>query len=64
MEEAKEDMRPFAKKQKQTRFQNKKGNMVMIPIKKCQFRQLSDKSYIPPDGYQFTPLWTRRLILY
>ena len=50
MEEAKEDKRPFAKKQKQTRFQNKKGNMVMITIKKCQFRQLSDKSYIPPDG--------------
>ena len=33
----------FANKQEQTRFQKKKGNMIMVTIEKCEFEQLNDK---------------------
>ena len=52
---AKEGSRRFPKKQKQTRFQNKIGNMVMVIIEKCEFRQLNDKRYILPDNISFLP---------
>ena len=44
MEEAEEGSRRFAKKkkQKQIRFQNTKGNMVMVTLEKCEFGQLND----------------------
>ena len=38
------------KKIKQNRFQNKKGDMVMVTVGKCEFGQLSDKRYVHPDG--------------
>ena len=55
LEEAKEGSKRFAKKQKQTCFQNKKGNMVMMTIDKCKFGQLNDKRYILPDGMSSLP---------
>ena len=55
MDEAEEGTRRFAKKQKQTWFQNKKGNMVMIMIKKSEFGQLNDKRFILPDGINSLP---------
>ena len=38
IEDARKGTNRFAKKQKQTRFLNKKGNMVIVTIKKCEFR--------------------------
>ena len=55
VEEAEEDSRRFAKKKKQIRFQNTKGNMVMVTIEKCEFGQLNDKQYILPDGISSLP---------
>ena len=55
IKEAKEGSRKFAKKQKQTHFQNKEGNMVMVTIEKCEFGQLNDKRYILPDGISSLP---------
>ena len=55
IKEAKEGTRRFAKKQKQTHFQNKKGNMVMVTIEKCEFGQLNDKRYILADGISYLP---------
>ena len=49
LEEVKEGSKRFAKQQKQTRFQRKKGNMVMVAINKCKFGQLNDKNYILPN---------------
>ena len=49
MEEAEEGTRRFSKKQKQTQFQNKKGNMVMVTIYKSEFGQLDNKRYILPQ---------------
>ena len=50
MEEVEEGSRRFAKKQKHTRFQNTKGNMVMVTIENFKFGQLSNKRYVLPDG--------------
>ena len=61
IKEAKEGTRRFAKKQKQTRFQNKKGNMVMVTIEKCEFGQLNDKRYILADGISFLPYGHKNL---
>ena len=55
IKEAKKGSREFVKKQKQTRFQNKKGNMGMVTIEKCEFRQLNDKKYILPNGISSLP---------
>ena len=55
MEEAEEGSRRFAEKQKQTCFQNTKGNMVMVTIEKCDFGQLNEKQYILPDGISSLP---------
>lgn len=38
IEDAREGTNRFAKKQKQTGFLNKKENMVIVTIKKCEFR--------------------------
>ena len=35
--EAREGVNKFSKKQKQTRFQNKKGNMIMVTVEKVEF---------------------------
>ena len=50
IDEAHDSTKRSAKKQKQTRFQSKKGNMVMVTIKKFEFAQLNDKRYILSDG--------------
>ena len=50
IEEAQDGTKSFAKIQRQTRFQNKKGNMIMVTIKKLEFAQLNDKRCILPDG--------------
>ena len=55
LEEAEEVTKRFSKKQKQTRFQNKKGNMVMVTIDKSKFEQLNDKRYTLPDGINSLP---------
>ena len=39
-EDAREGTNRFAKKQKQTRFKNHKGNMIMESIEKCELGQL------------------------
>ena len=49
LEEANEGSKRFAKQQKGNRSQNKKGNMVMVAINKCEFGQLNDKNYILPN---------------
>ena len=41
--EARNGNKHFAKKQKQTRFQNKIGNMIRVTIEKFEFTQLNDK---------------------
>ena len=55
IKEAKEGSRKFTKKQKQTRIQNKKGNMTMVTIDKCEFGQLNYKRYILPGGISSLP---------
>ena len=45
----------FSKKQKQTRFENKKGNMIMVTVKKAEFGQLNDKRYVLPDSISSLP---------
>ena len=54
-DEARDGTKRFTKKQKQTRFQNKQGNMVMVTIEKFEFAQLNDKRYILPDGISSLP---------
>ena len=49
IEEAQDGTKSFAKIQRQTRFQNKKGNMIMVTIKKLEFAQSNDKRCILPD---------------
>ena len=51
----------FAKKQKQTRFQNKKGNIIMVTIEKFEFSQLNNKQYILPDGVSSPPYGHKHL---
>ena len=42
-------------KQKQTRFENKKGNMIMVTVEKAEFGQLNDKRYVMTDGISSLP---------
>ena len=44
IDEVREGSNRFSKKQKQTRFENKKGNMIMITVEKAEFGQL--KRYV------------------
>ena len=53
--EAREGTNRFSKKQKQTRFENKKGNMIMVTVEKAEFGQLNDKRYVLPDGISSLP---------
>ena len=53
--EARESTNRFSKKQKQTRFENKKGNMIMVTVEKAKFGQLNDKRYVLPDGISSLP---------
>ena len=53
--EAREGTYRFSKKQKQTRFKNKKGNMIMVTGEKAEFGQLNDKRYVLPDGISSLP---------
>ena len=55
IKEVKEGTGRFAKERKQTRFQNTKGNMVIVSIEKCRFGQLNDQRCILPDGISFLP---------
>ena len=50
IDEAHNSTKPFAKKQKQTRFQNKKGKIITVTIEKFKLAQLNDKKYTLPDG--------------
>ena len=43
IDKARDGTKRFAKKQKQTRFQNKNGNMNMVTIEKFECAQLNDK---------------------
>ena len=61
-EEAREGINRFANEQKQTRFQNKKGNMIMVTIEKCEFGQLNDKRYILCDGISSIPYGHKDLV--
>ena len=58
-EDAREGTNRFSKKQKQTRIQKKKGNMIMVTIEKRKFGQLSNKRHILCDG--ISPLLYRHL---
>ena len=53
--EARESTNRFSKKQKQTRFENKKGNMIMVTLEKVEFGQLNDKRYVLPGGTSSLP---------
>ena len=53
--EAREGTNRFSKKQKQTRIENKKGNMIMVTVEKAEFGQLNDKRYVLPDGISSLP---------
>ena len=55
IDEARESANRFARKNKQTRFQNKKGNMYMVTIEKSEFGQLNDKRYLSCDGISSLP---------
>ena len=55
LKDAEEGKTKFAKKQKQTRFQNNKGNMVMATAEKSELGQLNYKRYILPDGISSLP---------
>ena len=46
IEDAHEGTNRFANKQKQTIFQNKKGDMIMVTSEKYEFGHLNDKRYI------------------
>ena len=62
IEDAHEGTNRFTNKQKQTRFQNKKGNMIMVTIEKCEFGQLNDKQYILCDGISSIPYGHKDLV--
>ena len=53
--EASEGTNRFSRKQKQTGFENKKGNMIMVRVEKAEFGQLNDKRYVLPDGISSAP---------
>ena len=55
LKDAEEETNRFAKKQKQTRFQNNKVNMVMVTTEESEFGQLNYKRYILPDGVSSFP---------
>ena len=55
LKDAEEGKTKFAKKQKQARFQNNKGNMVMATAEKSELGQLNYKRYILPDGISSLP---------
>ena len=61
IDEAHDGTKRSSKKQKQTRFQSKKGNMVMVTIKKLEFAQLNDKQYILSDGISLLPYGHKHL---
>ena len=61
LEEAKEGSKRFAKKQKLTLFQTKRGNTAMVPIDKCKFSQLNNKRCILTDGIISFPYGHRNL---
>ena len=50
LEDTREGTNRFALKSKQTRFQNKRGNMSIVTIEMCEYGQLNDKRYILPDS--------------
>ena len=52
---AREGTNRFSKKQKQTRFENKKRNMIMVTVEKAEFGQLNGKRYVLPDGISSLP---------
>ena len=62
IEQARGGTNRFANKQKQTIFQNKKGNMIMVTIEKCKFGQLNDRRYILFDGISSIPYEHKDLI--
>ena len=62
IEDAREGTNRFANKQKQTRFQNNKGNMIMVTIEKIEFGQLNDKRYALCDGISSLPYRHKDLI--
>ena len=47
---------------KQTRFQNKKGNIIMVTIEKSEFGQLNDKRSVLCDGISSLPYRHKDLI--
>ena len=61
LEEAKEGSKRFAKKQKLTRFQTKRGNTTMVPIDKWKFSELNNKRCILTDGIISFPYRHRNL---
>ena len=61
IDEARDGTKRFAKKQKQTKFKNKKGNMIMVTIEKFEFAQLNDKRYVLPDGTSSLPYCHKHL---
>ena len=62
IEDAHEGTNKFANKQKQARFPNNKGNMVMMTIEKSEFGQLNDKRYVLCDGISSLPYGHKDLI--
>ena len=62
IEDAREGTNRFANKQKQARFQNNKGNMIMVTIEKREFGQLNDKRYALCDGISCLPYRHKDLI--
>ena len=62
IEDAREGTNRFTNKQKQTRFQNKKGNMIMVTIEKYVFGKLNYKRYILCDGISSIPYGHQDLV--
>ena len=60
-DEAHHGTKRFANKQKQTIFQNKKGNIIMVTIEKFEFAQLNNKQYILPDSVSSLPYGHKHL---
>ena len=55
IDDARNETNRFAKKNKQTRFHNKKGNMIMVTVEKSEFGQSKNKRYLFPDGISSLP---------
>ena len=49
IDEAREGTNRFSKKQKQTRFENKR-EYDLVTVEKAELGQLNDKRYVLPDG--------------